>query len=90
MGCFSSLDFAADKLENSTVVGVPIGGFYFSNEKVSARPQASAHKSAPVPRSPLTLNSYTHQFMQVYQGTADYPQSSYIPWTFGKRGRVKY
>ena len=52
MGCFSSLDFVADKLENATVVGVPIGGFYFSNEMVSARPQASAHKSAPVPLNP--------------------------------------
>lgn len=32
MGCFNSLDYVYDTFPLSTVVGVPVGGFYFSNE----------------------------------------------------------
>ncbi|GMH53977.1 hypothetical protein TrST_g11910 [Triparma strigata] len=34
MGCFNSLDFVYDTFESALVVGVPVGGFYFSNEWV--------------------------------------------------------
>ena len=32
MGCFNSVDFVHDALPNALVVGLPVGGFYFSNE----------------------------------------------------------
>ena len=32
MGCFNSLDFVHDKFPDALVVGLPVGGFYFSNE----------------------------------------------------------
>lgn len=53
MGCFNSLDFVADTLADAgsaaTVVGVPVGGFYYPNDWPYVRAKRARLHSPPPP-----------------------------------------